>query len=75
MVSDAFDSWGVEYLESSTNFVFFKNDKFKSDPVEAMAKENILIRSYDYVPGWSRVSIGTIEEMEKFIQAMGKYTG
>ncbi len=73
MVNDAFDSWGVEYLESSTNFVFFKNEKFTTDPVEAMAKENILIRSYDYVPGWSRVSIGTTEEMEMFIAAAKKY--
>lgn len=73
MVNDAFDSWGVEYLESSTNFVFFRNEKFTTDPVEAMAKENILIRSYDYVPGWSRVSIGTIEEMEMFIAAAKKY--
>ena len=73
MVSDAFDSWGVDYLESSTNFVFFKNEKFGTNPVEAMAKENILIRSYDYVAGWSRVSIGTTEEMEMFIAAAKKY--
>lgn len=73
MVNDTFDQWGVEYLESSTNFVFFKNEKFATDPVEAMAKENILIRSYDYVPGWSRVSIGTVEEMEMFLTAAKKY--
>jgi len=73
LVCKAFDDWGVKYLESSTNFVFFNNEKFSSDPVEAMEKENILIRSYDYVPGWSRVSIGTMEEMEMFVAAAKKY--
>ena len=73
LVCKAFDDWGVKYLESSTNFVFFNNEKFSSDPVEAMEKENILIRSYDYVSGWSRVSIGTMEEMEMFVAAAKKY--
>ena len=73
MVCKAFDKWGVEYMPSAANFVFFRNDKFSMDPVEAMEKEDILIRSYDYWPGWTRVSIGTTEEMEAFISAAQKY--
>lgn len=73
MVCNAFDQWGVRYLPSATNFVFFENEKFISDPVTALEQENILIRKYDYVPGWSRVSIGTLEEMTMFISAAGKY--
>jgi histidinol-phosphate aminotransferase len=73
LVSKAFDNWGVQYLPSSANFIFFRNDKFSIDPVKAMADENIFIRNYDYVPGWTRVSIGTIEEMKTFINAAGKY--
>jgi histidinol-phosphate aminotransferase len=73
MVSKAFDKWGVEYMPSAANFVFFRNDKFNMDPVEAMEKEDILIRSYDYFPGWTRVSVGTTEEMEAFISAAQKY--
>lgn len=73
LVCKAFDQMGVEYLPSSTNFVFFKNNNFSIDPVTAMDQENILIRNYDYVPGWSRVSIGTVEEMKTFVTAAGKY--
>ena len=73
MVAKAFDSWGVKYLPSAANFIFFNNDKFSMDPVKAMADENIFIRNYDYVPGWTRVSIGTVEEMKAFINAAGKY--
>ena len=73
MVCKAFDRWGVEYMPSAANFVFFRNDKFSMDPVEAMEKENILTRSYDYFPGWTRVSVGTTEEIEAFIGAAIRY--
>ena len=73
VVCKKFDQWGVRYLPSSANFVFFNNEKFKIDPVTAMEQENILIRKYDYVPGWTRVSIGTVEQMETFVKAAGKY--
>ncbi len=73
IVCRAFDQMGVEYLNSATNFVLFRNDKWKKDPVEAMEKENILIRKYDHLYGWTRVSIGTIEEMEQFVAAAKKY--
>lgn len=73
MVSTAFDKMGVRYLPSAANFIFFQNDKLTLDPVEAMAKENIWVRSYDHVPGWTRVSIGKTEEMGMFIRAMEKY--
>jgi histidinol-phosphate aminotransferase len=73
MVSKAFDKWGIEHLPSATNFIMFRNDKFSSDPVEAMEKENILLRKYDHLIGWTRVSIGTIEEMNAFLAAARKY--
>ena len=72
-VNTAFDEWGVQYLPSATNFVFFKTNKFNTDPVKALAAENILIRSYAHTPGWARVSIGTMEEMKSFVSVAGKY--
>ncbi len=69
----AFDGWGIDYLESSASFICFKNDKFKMLPRDAMENEKILIRDYEYFPGWSRVSIGTSDEMNSFIAAVGKY--
>lgn len=73
LVNGAFDKWGVQYLPSATNFIFFRNDKFSMDPVKALAQENIYIRSYDFTPGWTRVSIGTVEEMNTFINSAEKY--
>ena len=73
LVCRAFDQMGVEYLNSATNFVMFRNDKWKMDPVEAMEKENILIRKYEHLHGWTRVSIGTVEEMNTFVSAAKKY--
>jgi histidinol-phosphate aminotransferase len=73
IVSNAFSKWGVDHLPSATNFVFFKNDKFNGDPVKLLAEKNIFIRSYDYVPGWSRVSIGTTEEMNTFVTTIQKF--
>lgn len=73
MLCKAFDQMGVKYLPSAANFVLFSNDKFRTDPADALAKDNILVRKYDHLYGWTRVSIGTTEEMEKFISAAGKY--
>lgn len=73
VVNDAFDQWGVRYLPSSTNFIFFNNEKFSIEPQKALEQENILIRTYPGVKGWTRVSIGRVEEMEMFVQAAKKY--
>jgi len=73
MVSKAFDKWGVEHLPSAANFIMFRNDKFSSDPVAALEKDNILLRKYDHLIGWTRVSIGTIDEMNAFLTAARKH--
>ena len=73
MVCMSFDQWGVEYMPSSASFVFFKNDKFSMNPKAAMKQEKILLRDYEDFPGWTRVSIGTIDEMNSFIAAAKKY--
>jgi histidinol-phosphate aminotransferase len=73
IVCKAFDKWGVRYLPSATNFVFFNNEKFSMDPLKALEQENIMIRNYPGVQGWTRVSIGKVEEMEMFVEAARKY--
>lgn len=72
-VNTTFDRWGVEYLPSATNFVFFKTNRFSADPVMALKEHNILIRSYQHTPGWARVSIGTMDEMKSFASVAGNY--
>jgi histidinol-phosphate aminotransferase len=65
-----FKSWGVDYIPSSTNFVFFKTERFGNANVyEALQQKNIMIRTYSDVPGWARVSMGTMDEMKIFLDA------
>jgi histidinol-phosphate aminotransferase len=70
IVYGKFQSWGVEYIASSTNFIFFRTDRFGGgDIVRPLADRNVMIRSYSDVPGWARVSMGTLDEMHSFIAA------
>ena len=69
----SFKSWGVEYIPSSTNFILFKTDRFGStDILSALQQKNIMIRTYGDVPGWARVSMGTLDEMRTFLNATEK---
>ncbi|MDX1477773.1 MAG: histidinol-phosphate transaminase [Saprospiraceae bacterium] len=64
-----FGEWGVEYIPSSTNFVFFKTDLFGGkDIVKELQRRNVMIRQYSHVPGWARVSIGTPDEIRAFLK-------
>ncbi len=67
-----FDHWGITYLPSVTNFVFFKTDKFESDVRESLEKKNVYIQNYMHIPGWARVSIGTKDEMDEFLSETKK---
>ncbi len=70
MTYEKFKNWGIEYIPSSTNFIFFKTDRFGSaDILSALQQKNIMIRNYGDVPGWARVSMGTIDEMKVFLNA------
>lgn len=68
-----FDQWGIEYLPSATSFIFFKTDKFEVDIRKALEKENVYIRDYSHVPGWARVSMGTLSEMDTFLEHTGNF--
>lgn len=74
IVYASFDNWGVEYIPSSTNFVFFKTERFQPYKiVEELGRRNVLIRNYGHVPGWARVSIGKPEEMQIFVDITEEY--
>jgi histidinol-phosphate aminotransferase len=58
-------------IPSSTNFIFFNLKNYAGDFAQDMSKKNILVRSDQYPDGkWSRVSIGTMEEMQQFARLM-----
>lgn len=69
-VYDRFSQWGIEYIPSSTNFIFFRTDRFgATNIVDALAQKQIYIRDYSDVPGWARVSMGTMDEIQMFLSA------
>ena len=64
---------GYKAIPSNTNFIFFPLKKYNGDFADEMMKKNILLRSSDYSDGkWARVSVGTLPEMQQFIQVMKK---
>jgi histidinol-phosphate aminotransferase len=74
MVASAVKSNGLTALPSQTSFMFVNLGDMSAEKFRAgMAKENVLIRGVyqDYVH-WSRVSMGKIEDVEKYVNAMPK---
>ncbi|HET9746349.1 MAG TPA: histidinol-phosphate transaminase [Chitinophagaceae bacterium] len=65
---------GIDAAPSCTNFIFFPLKKYKGSFAEEMFdKHKIILRSNQYADGqWARVSIGTIDEMKRFIESAVK---
>ena len=66
---DELKKLGIDVMPSFTNFIFFPIKKYKGNYAEDMfARHKIILRSNQYSDGqWARVSIGTIDEMKKYI--------
>jgi histidinol-phosphate aminotransferase len=64
------DSNGYRYIPSQTNFFLLDTKHPAKEVIAAMAKQNVVIgRSWPALPNYSRVTIGTSEEMAAFQQA------
>lgn len=62
---------GYHCIPSYTNFLFFHLNNYQGDFAKDMLAKNVLLRSHDLPDGkWCRVSIGTMEEMKKFMEIM-----
>jgi histidinol-phosphate aminotransferase len=63
---------GIHCIPSYTNFIFFHLNNYAGDFAQDMlTKNNVLLRSSVQPDGkWGRVSMGTMEEMKKFIAIM-----
>jgi len=76
MVVTTLDALDLEYLPSQTNFVYFKSGKEANDVQKAMKERKISIRGqYMDYNEWTRVSMGTIEDVEKFCKALPEVIG
>jgi histidinol-phosphate aminotransferase len=70
-LTDYLDKKGFFYGKSHTNFVMFDSKSNGAQLLNKMADRGIGIRVWDYKgTQWSRVSIGTLDEMKIFTNAM-----
>jgi histidinol-phosphate aminotransferase len=65
------DSLGLVYMPSHTNFVFFKPKKELNGFNKELEKQGVLAgRPFPPLLDWSRISTGTMSEMQHFRTAM-----
>ncbi|MEM6604624.1 MAG: histidinol-phosphate transaminase, partial [Pseudomonadota bacterium] len=74
MVYSALKENGLSGLPSQTNFIFADLGSINAEEFRAaMAKENVLIRGiYRDYTNWSRVSMGRIEHVQMYVDALPK---
>ena len=67
---DELKKLGIDVSPSYTNFIFFPLKNYKGNFAGDMFdKHKIVLQSNQYADGqWARVSIGTMDEMKKFIE-------
>ena len=76
MVNTTIDTLGLTRLPSQTNFVYFKSGKEANAVQEAMMKKKISVRGqYMDYNEWTRVSMGTIADVERFCKALPEVLG
>jgi histidinol-phosphate aminotransferase len=61
----------LEVLESDANFVMFGKFDDQHKVWQAILDEGVLIRDVG-LPGWLRVSVGTTQECDRFLDVLGK---
>lgn len=72
-VMDNLKTMGFDYIPSSTSFVIFPIELDGQEFLGKMQAEGVLVRSFGFMDKkWCRVSMGTMEEMEKFMSAFKK---
>ena len=65
------DYLNLKYVESSTNFVFFESQMHIDDLSKKMLDKGVRIgRPFPPFYDWCRISTGTSEEVDKFINSM-----
>ncbi len=66
-----FSELHLDYIPSATNFILFNIDSIQADLPKAMAEHGIGVQYRNHFGGrWCRVSMGTLEETDKFCTAL-----
>jgi histidinol-phosphate aminotransferase len=67
----ALDKAGMKYIPSQTSFVYFDSTGFGKDVPALLESKNIVgARTFEQGTKWLRLSIGTVEEMQKVAAAL-----
>jgi histidinol-phosphate aminotransferase len=68
---------GLFYLPTQANFVFVDVKRDSREVFQALLREGVIVRTGDIFgcPTFLRVSIGTMEQNERFIRALKKVLG
>ncbi|MEM8567025.1 MAG: histidinol-phosphate transaminase [Bacteroidota bacterium] len=65
------DSLGFEYLKSHTSFVLFPIEMEGKSFLKKMQSQHVAVRAFEINDrNWCRVSMGTLDEMKLFIEAL-----
>ena len=66
-----FNIRGIKTIPSSANFVYFSLENYKSDYFKKLNEAKILGgKTYEEKGKWTRISLGTIEEMRKYFDVI-----
>ncbi len=65
------DQAGLKYVPSHTNFVFFHTGRPIGDVISAMSEKGVRIgRPFPPLTDWCRISTGSMDDVEKFGEAL-----
>ena len=70
----SFEKLSMPYIETNANFIMVNTKQDDKELFNNLIKKGIIIRPGYLLgmPGWMRVSIGTMYENQKFIEALNK---
>ena len=72
LVESFLEEHGVSYVKSDCNFMLIR-DENPNGVYEYLERRHILVRPMRTLPDYFRVSLGTVAEMRRFLQAYGEY--
>lgn len=75
-VSRELERMGIRVIPSHTSFIYYDTAALRSDLATACTEAGILgVRTYEEGTSWRRTSLGTMEEMERFLDVVRRVAG
>lgn len=71
LITRTFDDLGIRYAPSTTSFVWFEERRIP-DLGKKLREQKILIPQGRFEGGWNRVTVGTLDEVVRFVEVVRK---